>query len=211
MMSEPANDPYIIPIFPLSGVLLLPDARLPLHIFEPRYRNMVRDAIDGPKLIGMIQPRDANRDPSPLFDIGCTGEIVHHQRLGGGRFVILLRGLQRFRAVEEMDPLNGYRRLNVHYDDLERDDPEVVAGESERVLASLEELMVEQKVDVDMDRLRELSSLPLINTLAMALPFSPVEKQALLEAANADERLELLLSLLAMGFDAHAPASHWTN
>ncbi len=210
-MSAPQNDPRVIPVFPLSGVLLLPDARLPLHIFEPRYRNMVRDAIDGPKLIGMIQPRDGVDEPPPLYDIGCTGEIVHHQQLAGGRFVILLRGLQRFRAIEEVDTLNGYRRLSVRYDDLEPDEAESVAGAAERVLTAIQRLMAEQKIDVDLDRLGELSSLPLVNTLAMALPFSPVEKQALLEAANVGARLELLLSLLARGFDAHAPVSPWTN
>ena len=102
-------EPLPIPVFPLAGALLFPRAQLPLHIFEPRYRAMVRDALAGDRLIGMVQPRDQN-DPPALFETGCLGRIESVEELEDGRFNIVLEGLTRFRIARELETDTPYRR-----------------------------------------------------------------------------------------------------
>jgi len=191
----------IIPVFPLGGVLLLPEARLPLHIFEPRYRNLVRDVIDDAGIIGLVQPCDPTVEPPALYDVGCSGEIESYQRLTSGRYLILLRGLRRFRTLEEVDTVNGYRRLAVRFDPPLAGEPVVPTAEMARVFALLTGAAARRQLEIDLGRLYELPPLLVINTLAVGLPFAPEEKQALLEAPDAARRLDLLLALLAMGFE----------
>lgn len=192
-----------IAVFPLRGALLLPEARLPLHIFEARYRNMVRDALAGDGRIGMIQPQpsvtdDAVEEP-PLYDIGCVGEIEQHERMDDGRYVIILRGVTRFRALEELEGQEGYRRLRIALAP-DSDDDAVEGEDIDRLLEALIAAASASNLEVEVDRLRELPAKTLVNTLPVVLPFGPEEKQALLEAESTGQRLELLIALLAMGF-----------
>jgi hypothetical protein len=216
--------PEILPIFPLSGSLLLPGNWLPLHIFEPRYRNMVQDAYfgegerEGARIIGMVQPLVAAEDglvdssvgdlATPeaerphLYSIGCVGRIEECQEVAEGRYLIALLGLMRFRIREELPLLRGYRRVIADYrdfaDDLETEDsPE---GAPPSLIHVLTEFGRVHGLTFDMKRLAKLPCRALVNGLAMALPFEPVEKQALLEADNG-RRLEVLEALLEMGVD----------
>jgi len=202
----------ILPIFPLTGSLLLPGNFLPLNIFEPRYRNLVEDALEGPRLIGMIQPvvpRNDNRpgleadpDPPDLYDIGCAGLIEESERQEDGRYLILLKGLTRFHIGEELPLHRGYRRVRASYEDFRKDfvEPQQELDPS-RLLAALEAFAERQQLDFDMERLQLMPGVTLLNGLAVALPFAPGEKQALLEADSVEEREELLMSLMGMGFD----------
>lgn len=205
--------PEILPIFPLTGVLLLPGMWLPLHVFEPRYRNMVEDARAGDSHIGMIQPvvpREDNQPPpgsppeSPeVYLVGCAGRIEQCDRLEDGRYYIQLQGVTRFRIVEELPLLRGYRRVRADYAPFPADAaPPSAAMDTARLIEALLRFGQANNLPFDGARLRELPGGALINGLSMSLPFGPAEKQALLEAAGLDERQSLLLTLLGMGVRA---------
>jgi hypothetical protein len=204
--------PEILPVFPLTGALLLPDGRLPLHIFEPRYRNMVEDAIVGDGFIGMIQPfkpapqLDERQEPE-LYEIGCAGVIERWQQTDDGRYVVILKGVARFRVAAELEPVRGYRRVEADYQgfagDLE-ETPAVVAAD--RIIAALRAFGEAYQVPLELGKLDQLSGLALLNSVAMALPFQPAEQQALLEAPDVDQRLETLLALIDMGFEMRPEA-----
>lgn len=213
--SPPAGGPEILPVFPLTGALLLPGGRLPLHIFEPRYRNMVEDALADQQFIGMIQPYaatpstyceggdpNAENDHPDLYLVGCAGHLEQWERLPDGRFLILLRGVRRFRVRGELEPLRGYRRVEANYEEFSHDsqdtEEEVDTG---RLLATLRRFGESHGLKLDWDVLGDLSGVSLLNSIAMGLPFPPEEKQALLEATGVAQRLEMLLTLLEMGLD----------
>lgn len=190
----------IIPIFPLTGALLLPHGRLPLHIFEPRYRNMIEDVLAGSDaVIGIIQPLDDNsaERQADLFEVGCSGRIEKWQRLPDGRYVILLEGLARFRVSEELELQRGYRRVSASYSGFESDREGEIGNE--RLLSALENFCRTNGVRYEPDKLADLSGLSLLNSMAMSLPFAPAEKQALLEAPEIGDRERLLLKLMEMG------------
>lgn len=220
--------PRVLPIFPLTGTLLLPANWLPLHIFEPRYRNMVEDAVAGDRMIGMVQPLVPRQDHRPttelaekaeeelpaLYEIGCAGRIDECKGLTGGRYAIALVGVSRFRVEGELPLERGYRRVKARYEDFEQDlaapDAE---GDSDALLTALEDFGERHSFEFELDRLQELPMPALINGLAMALPFGPAEKQALLEA-DLEERGRILLTLLEMGVDLEQvlePRSPVTN
>jgi hypothetical protein len=215
--------PEVIPVFPLTGVVLLPGNWLPLNVFEPRYRHLVEDTLDAGRHVGMIQPvapqRDNAPDPEtppppdpPLYPVGCAGRIERCERQADGRFVLLLRGVQRFRVREELAPRRGYRRVAASYEEFpgDPDEPEA-AVDAAPVMAAMRDYGRAHGADVDLSKLEELPGRALVNGLAVAMPFSPAEKQALLEAPGLDARRDLLLSLLEMGFrggfdaDLYAP------
>ena len=206
--------PETLPVFPLLGALLLPGGRLPLHIFEQRYRNMVEDAIAGDRAIGVIQPLTTTpqiySDPGPdeepdnpeLYEVGCVGLIERWERLRDGRFIILLQGVRRFRVARELPLERGYRRVTADFAGFAVD-PEDLATEvsPDRLMRALRQLVDLHQVPLELDRLSELSGLALLNSIAMALPFAPEEKQALLEAPDVSERYDMLLTLLEMGLE----------
>jgi len=216
--------PDVVPVFPLTGVLLLPGGRLPLHVFEPRYRNLVEDALESDRIIGMVQPvepRDdtfgpsegsASADEPELYRVGCNGWIEHHETLSQGRFVVLLRGTRRFRIRRELPPRRGYRRVEADYEDFADDvDEAQVELSSNRLIAALREFGQEHQLKIDFQSLAELPGLALMNSVAMALPFAPAEKQALLEAPNVVERHEMLLGLIRMGIELTGERSQAPN
>lgn len=208
----PLERPAVLPLFPLTGVLLLPRARITLHIFEPRYRNMVTDVLRGSRCIGMVQPltpqQDNRPDPDPdldrpnVFEVGCAGFIEVWERLPEDRFMILVRGLSRFRIRRELPLERGYRLAMVDYEEFDVDalDQES-ALDHDRLSRALSNFAEEYDTSIDVAEIDALPSLTLLNLLAMSLPFAPVEKQALLEAADAAEREAVLFSLLDMGLD----------
>lgn len=204
MTDEPL--PTALPIFPLAGVLLLPGNSLPLHVFETRYRNMVEDALAGPGVIGLIQPRgkvlDAEPEPAEpaLYSVGCAGRIHRSQKLPDGRYLILLVGLSRFRVRAELPGRRGYRRVEAAYDEFGGDglDGQQSLPDLTSLLAGVRTFGVTHGLEVDLDELRGIPPPQLVNGLSAALPFAPAEKQALLEADGPLERSQVLVLLLAM-------------
>lgn len=200
----------ILPIFPLSGALLLPGAELPLFIFEPRYRAMITDALDGKGMIGMIQPIATSAEMTPddakLFNVGCAGEIAHWERNPDGSFKIVLAGMSRFTVAEELSMVSGYRRVTADFtpyaEDLEQlgkaieDKP---IGDRERLDDALDAYLVANGIEVDMGDTIDMPDSLLVNALAMTCPLEPREKQALLEAETIEQRAELMIALLEMG------------
>lgn len=215
-MTNPSTIPSVLPIFPLTGVLLLPGSRLPLHVFETRYRHMTEDALENDGFIGVIQPYAATPpvidldDPSQdlaaateepaVYEIGCAGEIEQWERLPDGRYYILLVGVARFRVEKELPLQRGYRRVEASYQEFSVDAEDRAAEISPRpLLDALRAFGDQHGIGIELDRLGELSGLALLNSIAMGLPFPPAEKQALLEAADIASRQEMLLTLLEMG------------
>jgi Lon protease-like protein len=202
--------PNILPVFPLTGVMLLPGTVLPLHIFEARYRAMVEDALDADKVFGMIQPfapQDDNRGPQPgvsaapdLYKVGCAGYIEKWEKFPDGRFFVQLKGVNRFRFDEELALQRGYRRVKAIYEDF-TDASAESAWQCDRV-AILEALASYGKahgMNVKPEQAGQFSDLELVNLLGVSLPFHPAEKQALLEARGLKEREKMLVNLLQLG------------
>lgn len=204
--------PEILPVFPLSGVLLLPSTRLPLHVFEARYRAMVEDALEEGSPIGMIQPlvpaddhrapedeKAAIDEPPELYRIGCAGAIQSAKQLEGGRWIVLLKGLRRFRVDREVGLRRGYRRVVPDWSPFAHDGEEQLDEESTaRLLEALERFGVRRSLDLDFEALEELPGVTLLDGVSAALPFEPAERQALLEAEDAAARLDVLLGLMEM-------------
>ncbi|HEX3862490.1 MAG TPA: LON peptidase substrate-binding domain-containing protein [Stellaceae bacterium] len=194
--------PEILPIFPLTGVLLLPRARLPLNIFEPRYLAMTRDALAGERLIGMVQPSDpaAGGMNPPVYPVGCAGRMTAFSETDDGRYLITLTGLSRFRIREELPLLSGYRRVTADWEPFARDRDQSAAAGFDRsgLIAGLRHYFEQRNVSVDWQAIEKAPSEYLVNSIAMACPFAPNEKQALLEAADLDQRAALLTALVEM-------------
>ncbi|HYJ81419.1 MAG TPA: LON peptidase substrate-binding domain-containing protein [Allosphingosinicella sp.] len=189
--------PLRIPIFPLAGALLFPRAQLPLHIFEPRYRAMVRDALAGDRLIGMIQPRGPG-EPPPLFEVGCLGRIEGAEELTDGRFNIVLEGLGRFRIAHEAEVDTAYRQVDAErggFDDLAEPDPLGLAqrAELEREARRYADAL---GYSVDWEAVTRLDDEMLVNAIAQVAPFDVGSKQALLEAPDIAERCDLLVQFM---------------
>jgi Lon protease-like protein len=202
--------PETLPVFPLTGVLLLPGTVLPLHIFEPRYRNMVEDALGADKLIGMIQPLAPRQDNRPLpgaeretpdlYKIGCAGFIDEWEKLDDGRFFIQLKGVNRFRVEQELPLYRGYRRVRAIYGDFP--DSAVPQGwncQRQSILDALKTYGEGHGMEVKAENAARFSDLELVNLLASSLPFHPAEKQALLEAPTLPDRETTLINLLRLG------------
>lgn len=193
-----ADLPEVIPLFPLSGALLLPRGRLPLNIFEPRYLAMFDDALktDG-RLIGMIQPLGA--DEERLHTIGCVGRITSFTETDDHRYMVQLTGISRFRVVEEVEGFTPYRRAQVNWDSFDRDlgraerDP---AFNREPFLDLLARYFDVAELRTDWGSLKEAEDELLINSLSMLCPFEPEDKQALLEAPSLSTRRETLVTLM---------------
>jgi Lon protease-like protein len=208
--------PLVIPVFPLDGVLLLPGGQLPLNIFEPRYLNMLDDAMSGERIIGMIQTRAGGDHQRPaLAPVGCAGRVTSFAETSDGRYLITLTGLCRFRAGDELPVRTPYRQMRVDFSPYEPDLREDGAGERtaadiDRLLVALRRYLDHRGLAIDWGDAESAPSDALINSLAMALPFDPMEKQALLEAETIFERKATLTALLeidAAGSDDDEPTS----
>ncbi len=197
--------PEIFPVFPLSGALLLPDSRLPLNIFEPRYLAMTDDALAGGRFLGMIQPNPlapAVKNGPGLYRVGCLGRIAAFSETDDGRYLITLAGIIRFIVVEEVEMRRGYRRVRAEFagfaGDIESTDEQVVKPRLSRrvLLESLRRYFTALEIEANWDAIEVMPVQALVSTLCVACPFAPQEKQALLETANADERASALRALL---------------
>jgi uncharacterized protein len=187
-----------VPIFPLPGAILFPRSQLPLHIFEPRYRDMVRDAIDGGGQIAMIQPQRLDDDnEAPLFAVGCVGELVGVEELEDGRFNIVLLGSHRFRLVREVDVDAIYRCAEVDIEAFDDGDPPplplIQRAEVEREARRLGDAL---GLAVDWAAVARLDDEMLVNAIAQVAPFDIGAKQALLEQASLEGRADLLVQLM---------------
>lgn len=187
-----------VPIFPLPGAILFPRAQLPLHIFEPRYREMVRDAIEGPGRIGMIQSFGLDdEDHAPLYGVGCIGELVGIEELEDGRFNIVLLGTNRFRLVEEVSGEEAYRSADVDIESFDDSEPPPLSlGQRAEVEREARRLGDAMGLAVDWTAVGRLDDEMLVNAIAQIAPFDVGAKQALLEQPTLDGRTDLLVQLM---------------
>ena len=194
--------PLVIPVFPLDGALLLPGGQLPLNIFEPRYLNMFDDAMSGERIIGMVQTRPGGDPDRPnLAPVGCAGRVTSFAETSDGRYLVTLTGVCRFRVGDELPSRSPYRQVRVNFSTFEDDLREAPAhtatpGEASPLLDALRRYLDHRGLAIDWTSAEAAPSDALINSLAMALPFEPVEKQALLEAPTLADRRETLVALL---------------
>lgn len=192
--------PQVIPVFPLDGALLLPHGQLPLNIFEPRYLNMIDDALAAERMIGMVQTRPGGSRERPLLAaVGCVGKITSFAETPDGRYLITLTGLCRFRIGQELLTPTPYRQVQADYQPFETD----LGGLEEddgfdrlHFLQALKAYLENRAMDIDWDAARDAPCEALVNSLAMALPFDKAEKQALLEAVSPADRRAALVALL---------------
>jgi hypothetical protein len=198
--ARPDDLPKVVPVFPLDGALLLPRGGLPLNIFEPRYLNMVDDVMAGDRLIGMVQTRPgANREHPALAPVGCVGRVTSYAETPDGRYLITLTGVCRFLVGEELPVHTPYRQVRADFhafqDDL-KPAPEDTVYARKRLLGALRAYLARRSLDVNWESAETAPAEPLINSLAMALPFEAAEKQALLEADSLSARETTLVALL---------------
>ena len=181
-------------IFPLQGALLFPGLHLPLHLFEPRYRALITDALARDRRIAMIQPQGPG-DNAPLFGIGCVGKIGEFEALDDGRFNVMLTGVARFRMIRELDVTTPFRQV----------EGEILLEAANEALSAVERASFEREArrfanaqgyQVDWDSVARLDDVSLINGVSQIAPFDAAAKQALLEASDIQTRCELLVQLL---------------
>lgn len=200
-MTKVTELPGSIPMFPLPGALLLPRARLPLHLFEPRYLQMLEDAIKTPaRLIGMAQPNARPKgDKDALHRIGCAGRVTQFSETEDGRYMITLTGISRFRIGNEVEGFTPYRKFEVNWDGFDRDQggPEHDRGfNRDSFMDLLDRYFASRDLSADWATLKDADDELLINSLSMLLDFEPEEKQALLEAPSLSTRRETLVTLI---------------
>ncbi len=195
--------PSVIAVFPLNGALLLPGGVMPLQIFEPRYLNMIDDVMRGDRLIGMIQTAPGGPRHTPhLAHVGCVGRITSYSETGDGKYLIALTGVCRFEVLSELAAPTPYRQVRAAFAPFQIDllpDGEVEAFDRKAFLAVLRRYLERRQLGVEWEVIDAAPAAALISSLAMALPFSAAEKQALLEAPDLASRLQTLCTLLEMG------------
>lgn len=190
--------PQVIPVFPLPGAILLPRGQLPLNIFEPRYLNMIDDAMAGDRIIGMIQTSGGTTRLPSLTAVGCAGRITSFAETSDGRYLITLTGVARFRVASEMPTQTPYRQVRAVFAPFESDltPPTADDFDREEFLVALKTYLERRQLEIDWETAEAAPPEALINSLAMALPFEPAEKQALLESASLDDRGAVLTALM---------------
>jgi Lon protease-like protein len=202
--------PDILPVFPLSGVLLLPRGRLPLNIFERRYVAMFDDALASQRLIGMIQPNDGEpQDTGPaLFPVGCAGRITSFSETEDGRYLVTLDGVARFRVVRELPLHRGYRRVAADWSSYHGDlNEEPCAIDRPRLTDLLQAYFRQQGLSANWEAIGATPDEKLLTSLAMICPFEPREKQALLEADCLSDRARLMMTMIEIAVAGNVDAS----
>ncbi len=208
--AELAALPAEIAVFPLSGALLLPEGRLPLNIFEPRYLAMTEDSLAAGRMFGMVQPDPAaprGATGPGLYRIGCLGRLTSFAETEDGRLLVTLTGMIRFRVVEELEMRRGYRRARPDYGAFQADlrPASPPALDRAALLAALRPFFKARGIEANWEAVEQTTDAALVTTLAMVCPFEVPEKQALLEAATPADRAAMLIALLQMG--AHGTPS----
>lgn len=194
--------PEAIPVFPLTGALVLPRCKLPLNIFEPRYLAMIDDALKSDRVIGMVQPQPGFTmdGTGPLYSTGCAGRLTSFEESGDGRYLITLTGLCRFAIIDERPSLSGYRICQVDWlpfatDLITLSDGTVQAG---TIVETLKPFLEAHGIIFDWGMLQNLPGPELLDVLTVNLPFPPEDKQALLEARDHQARLEVMQKIAAL-------------
>ncbi len=194
--------PHALPLFPLSGALLLPGGQLPLNIFEPRYLAMIDDAFAGSRLIGMIQPAEETLEEKPkLYSAGCAGRITSFAETGDGRYLVNLTGTRRFVVAEELATDTPYRLARPDWTAFACDggeDKSVAEVDRDELLEALRHYLDTENLDVEWEKAAAAPTEALVVSLAMGCPFPPNEKQALLEAKTIAEQAKCLAALMAL-------------
>ena len=195
--------PKKIPVFPLSNFIIFPKTTVPLNIFEPRYIDMINDSMKSNKMIGMIQPKNSLNDENvpKLYDVGCLGKITSFRETEDGRFLIELKGLIRFKNVNEINTKNKYRILEIDFknfsQDLNNNKEDLKFSDLELIFKDLRLLFEKKGFIINWKALKKQSLDETINALAMASPFTLEEKQILLEAENLNIRKKKIAQILS--------------
>jgi len=192
--------PEIIPVFPLSNFIFFPKTTVPLNIFEKRYLEMIDDAMKGDRIIGMIQPKESNQNLPLLYNVGCAGKITSFNETDDRRYLIVIKGISRFKISQEIKTENLYRKCKVNYSNFKSDlgdtKEEIKFSDLELIFKNLKSLFDKQGYLINWKELEKQSLDETINALSMASPFSLEEKQILLESTNLDERKKKLEEIL---------------
>ena len=195
------NLPKKLAVFPLSNFIIFPKTTVPLNIFEPRYIEMIDDAMKGNRIIGMIQPKKNDQTIPMLYNIGCAGKITSFNETEDGRYLIILNGISRFKIIEELETEKLYRKCKVDFRnysyDLDKKNEEIKFSDLELIFKNLKNLFIKQGYTINWKELEKQSLDQTINTLSMASPFSLEEKQILLETSNLSERKKKLEQILS--------------
>lgn len=207
------NLPITLPIFPLTGAILLPRGHLPLNIFEPRYKQMIEDARKNNGIIGMIQPANTampsstqnndNFGTAPkerdLYQVGCAGLISNFEETPNGQYFIILTGLRRFKIAEEIATTTLYRQIKADYSTFTQDGDEPTLTQikvREKFFTTLKKYLDATEIKIDLNAFHELRDEELINSLAMICPFDAAEKQLLLECISLKDRVSLMMKIM---------------
>jgi Lon protease-like protein len=195
----PDDLPEFIPVFPLEGALLLPRGQMPLNVFEPRYVAMIDHAMAGNRIIGIIQPLPGSDEAeADLFAIGCAGRVTSYAETGDGRYMIALTGIARFKILEEMPSIAGFRQCRISSEPFRDDFTEEVGSDSvdrNQLLDVFRQYLDANRLEADWSSIDKASNETLVNALSMMSPYGPAEKQALLEAPSLRARAETLIAL----------------
>ena len=195
------NLPKTIPVFPLSNFIIFPKTTVPLNIFEPRYIEMINDAMSGNRIIGMIQPKNNTSGKPSLYNIGCAGKITSFNETDDGRYIISLTGISRYKITEEIKTEKLYRKCNVNFNvfsnDLVKKNIDIKFSDLEIIFKDLKNLFIKQGYKINWKELEKQSLDQTINALSMASPFSLEEKQILLETISLNERKKKLEEILS--------------
>ena len=195
------NLPTKIPVFPLSNFIVFPETTVPLNIFEPRYLQMVDDSMSSNRLIGMIQPKKTGELKKPdLFDVGCLCRIISFNETEDGRYIIIIKGLNRFSKVSEIKNSKNYRELNVNYEMFKNDEninnEEFEFDKIKKILNELKSLFEKRGYKINWKDLEGQNVYQTLSALSMASPFSILEKQILLESKSLKERKMMFEEIL---------------
>jgi Lon protease-like protein len=200
--ASPEQVPDVVPIFPLTGALLLPYSHRPLNIFEPRYIDMVDFALSTDRLIGLIQPEDASEESPtgqvPLHKVGCLGRLTHFEESGDGRYFVILEGVTRFRIRQELTRGTPYRLAEISAEgfaaDFVRNDGEEAVDRT-RFVKMMRDYAEFASIDLNWEEIERTGTAELVNFCAMVSPYGPAEKQVLLEAQTLNDRAETLIAM----------------
>ncbi|MET0006905.1 MAG: LON peptidase substrate-binding domain-containing protein [Candidatus Thiodiazotropha sp. 6PLUC9] len=194
--------PDTIPIFPLSGAIVMPGAQLPLNIFEPRYLNMIEDAMASHHLIGMVQPKNEQGSADQaVFSIGGCGRITYYNETNDGRIEVVLTGVCRFEIIDELTTTRGYRLISPSWERFKSDYDQITKlynDQRRQIEATLDRYLFANNLKTDSEQLKQLPTDLLVNVLTTSLPLGHEDKQSILEAVSINDRLELLITKMGL-------------
>ncbi len=204
--------PKDLPVFPLSGALLLPRTEMPLNIFEPRYISLFEDAMSADRIVAMVQPRhdDGGKKPK-LSEVGCAGRITSYTETPDGRLLITLTGIMRFKVKKEMKTETPYRKISVDYKGFAADLVQGLgAADVNRsgLLKAFRDYLEANNMTTNWDEIEQVSNEMLVNSLSLMAPYPSQEKQALLEAADLKARAEMLIALTEIAIAKQGPGKN---